>query len=112
MLEKLIQDAMAWSLLFVWLALCLAGINWKKTWPVLARGAWAPLILAMVLVALAWSQMTPDAPQFWWKLGQVSLVVAASFFCGWVQGYFGYQPVEINLEPAPSTAGAHGNGHH
>ena len=58
MLEKLIQDALGWSLVIAWLAWCLFGINWKKAWGVLAQGAWAPLVLAMVLVALAWSQMT------------------------------------------------------
>jgi hypothetical protein len=109
MAEKLVQDAMGWLLIF-WLAWCLFGINWRKAWTVLAQGAWAPLVLAMILAALAWSQMTPDAPYFWKKLGQVTLVVAASFFCGWVQGYFGWQPVEVNLEPV--TSPAHGHHHH
>ncbi len=112
MLEKLVQDAMGWSLLIVWLGLCLFGINWRKTWAVLAQGAWAPLLLGMVLVAMAWSQMTPAAPRFWWKLGQVSLVVIASFFCGWVQGQLGWQPVEINLEPATPAANGNGQVHH
>jgi hypothetical protein len=107
MFEKLVEDAMSWSLLIVWLALCLFGINWRKVWPVLAQGAWAPLILAMVFVALAWSQMTTAAPRFWWKLGEVTLVVAASFFCGWVQNYFGWQPAEINLEPTPHSPDTH-----
>jgi len=105
--EKLVQDALGWSLLIFWLAWCLFGINWKKAWAVLAQGAWAPLVLAMILVALAWSQMTPSAPRFWWKLGEVTLVVAASFFCGWVQGYFGWQPTEVNLEPVMSAADGH-----
>ena len=107
MFEKLVEDAMSWSLLIVWLALCLFAINWKKVWPILAQGAWMPLTLTMVLVALAWSQMTPAAPHFWWKLGGVTLVVVASFFCGWVQIYFGWQPAEINLEPAPHAPDGH-----
>jgi hypothetical protein len=107
--EKLIQDAMSWSLLIVWLALCLFGINWKKVWPVLAQGAWAPLVLAMILVALAWSQMTPATIHFWQKLGLVSVLVAASFFCGWVQNYFGWQPADINLEPVEPAADGHGH---
>jgi hypothetical protein len=110
-LEKLIQDALGWSLVIAWLAWCLFGINWKKAWGVLAQGAWAPLVLAMVLIALAWCQMTPAAPQFGWKLLQVSVVVAASLFCGWVQGYFGWQPAEISLEPPAQAANAHGHGH-
>jgi hypothetical protein len=109
-LEKLIHDALGWSLVIFWLAWCLFGINWKKTWGVLAQGAWAPLVLAMVLSALAWSQMTPGTPHFAWKLLQVSLVVLASLFCGWVQGYFGWQPAEISLEPP--TQVEHEHGHH
>ena len=112
MLEKLIQDALGWSLVIAWLAWCLFGINWKKAWGVLAQGAWAPLVLAMVLIALAWSQMTPAAPQFWLKLFQVCLVVAASFFCGWVQGYFHWEPAEISLEPAAHVAEGHEVVHH
>ncbi len=111
-LEKLIQDALGWSLVIAWLAWCLFGINWKKAWGVLAQGAWAPLVLAMVLVALAWSQMTPEAPDFWWKLLQVCLVVVASFFCGWVQGYFHWEPAEINLEPPAHGVNGHGAVHH
>jgi hypothetical protein len=112
MAEKLIQGALGWSLLIVWLAVCLFGINWKKTWAVLAQGAWAPLLLAMVLSALAWSQMTPASPRFWWRLGLVSLIVVASFLCGSVQGYFGWQPAEINLEPTTPEATGHGHEHH
>jgi hypothetical protein len=112
MLEKLIQDALGWSLVIAWLAWCMFGINWKKAWGVLAQGAWAPLVLALVLIALAWSQMTPAAPQFWWKFLQVCLVVAASLFCGWVQGYFGWEPAEISLEPPAHAVNGHGTAHH
>ena len=112
MLEKLIQDALGWSLVIFWLAWCLFGINWKKAWGALAQGAWAPLVLAVILIALAWSQMTPAAPDFGWKLMQVSAVVAASLFCGWVQGYFGWQPAEISLEPPAQVEHAHEHGHH
>ena len=111
-LEKLIQGALGWSLVIFWLALCLFGINWKKMWGVLAQGAWAPLVLAMVLIALAWSRMTPEAPQFWWKLFQVCLVVAASFFCGWLQGYFHWEPAEISLDPPTHTTDTHTVVHH
>jgi hypothetical protein len=112
MLEKLIQDALSWSLVIVWLAWCLFGINWKKAWGVLAQGGWAPLVLVMVLIALAWSQMTPAAPDFWPKLLVVGLVVAASFFCGWVQEYFHWEPAEISLEPPAYAVNGHEHGHH
>jgi hypothetical protein len=111
-LEKLIQDALGWSLVIFWLALCLLGINWRKAWFVLAQGAWAPLVLIMVLVALAWSRMTPEAPQFGWKLLQVSLVVVASLFCGWLQGYFHWEPAEITLEPPADAVDGHAVVHH
>jgi hypothetical protein len=117
-LEKLIQDALEWSLLIVWLAWSLWGINWKKVWPVLAQGAWVPLVLVLALAALVWSRLVPgecvllglwDIPNFWWQLGDVCLIVAATFFCGWLQGVMGWQPAEINLEPQASAASAHGS---
>ncbi len=118
-LEKIIQDALAWSLLIVWLAWSVWGINWKRVWPVLAGGAWVPLVLVMVLAALVWSQMVPGeceflglwvVPNFWWQLGEVSLIVAAMLFCGWLQGILAWEPAEVCLEPPAPTA--HGPGNH
>jgi hypothetical protein len=118
-LEKLVQDALAWSLLIVWLAWSLWGINWKKVWPVLAQGAWVSLVLVIVLVALVWSQMYPgeceflglwQIPNFAWQLAAVGMVVAATLFCGWLQGVMSWQPAEISLEPPAATA--HGQGNH
>jgi hypothetical protein len=117
-LEKLIQDALAWSLVIVWLAVSLWGINWRKVWPVLAQGAWVPLVLVMVLAALVWSQITPGElqflglwwiPNFWWQLAGVGLIVAATLFCGWLQGILGWQPAEIELEPPTQALPTHGN---
>lgn len=97
------------ALLLFFLAWCLWGINWQKAWPVLARGAWAPLGLLLITVALAWSQLLPSAcdclaivtvPNFWWQLGAVGLFAAIALFCGWLQGVFGWAPPEIQLEPA------------
>jgi hypothetical protein len=110
--EKLIQDALGWSLVIAWLAWCLFGINWKRAWGVLAGGAWMPLVLLLILVSLAWAEMTPEKPAFFEKLAIVCLVAAATLFCGWVQGYFSWEPAEMELEPAVEPANAHGHGHH
>jgi hypothetical protein len=105
--------------LIAWVAWWLWGVNWKKTWRVLGDGAWAPLLLMMLMVALVWSRLDPadcsclhlfTVPTFWWQLGQVSLLVAVAFLCGWLQGVFGWTPEEINLEP-PVHAG-YDHGHH
>jgi hypothetical protein len=121
LLAPLWQFLLAWLLLVVWIVWWLFGVNWRKAWGVLAEGAWMPLVLLMIVGALAWSQMVPSdctclvlvtVPNFWWQLGAVGLLVAVTLFCGWLQGVMGWTPEEINLEPPPSPAGAHGHGHH
>ncbi len=119
---ELLVLAVRYSPLIAWVAWWLWGVNWKKLWPVLGRGAWAPLVLIMVAAALAWSRLAPSScdclgivtiPNFWWQLGCVSLIVALTFLCGWVQEYFGWAPVEINLDPpAPMAHGHAAHGHH
>jgi hypothetical protein len=49
----------AWSLLIVWVVWWLWGVNWRKVWPVLAGGAWAPVVLLLLVGALVWSQIAP-----------------------------------------------------
>jgi hypothetical protein len=117
----LAQLALQWSLLIVWVAWWLWGVNWRRTWPVLARGAWLPLLLLMIVGALVWSRLAPSdcnclgfvtVPNFWWQLGAVGLLAALTLFCGWVQGYFGWTPAELDLEPPGQIGhGAH-HGHH
>ena len=101
----------AWALLIVWIAWWLWGVNWKRVWPVLARGAWAPLLLLLVIVALVWSQIAPAVrlPNFWWQLGALILLLLLTLFCGWLQGVFNWAPAEIDLEPPPTHThnGAH-----
>ena len=110
---------LAWSLLLAWVAWWLLGVNWKKAWAVLAEGAWMPLLFIGVVAALAWSQMAPSdcsclgfvtVPNFWWQLGGVGLLAAATFFCGWLQGALGWTPADIDLEPAPPVG--HAPDHH
>jgi hypothetical protein len=122
-LGRLIGDlgrvAFSWSLLLFWLAWWLWGVNWKKAWGVLAQGAWAPLLLIMLIGALVWSQVSPSdcnclgfttVPNFWWQLGSVGLLAAVTLGCGWLQGVFGWTPAEWNLDP-PAVGHGHGHGH-
>jgi len=107
---------MHWSLLLAWLAWWLWAVNWSKLWPLLARGAWAPVVLLMIVSALVWSQIAPSdcnclafvsVPNFWWQLGGVGLLGAVTLMCGWLQGVFGWQPAEISLHPPVTTVHAH-----
>ncbi len=117
----LLQLALSWALLIAWIAWWLWGVNWKKTWSVLAQGAWMPVVLLVVAGALAWSQMAPSdcswlgiitIPNFWWQLIAGSLLLGVTLFCGWLQGVFNWAPAEIDLEPPTSAASADGHGHH
>jgi hypothetical protein len=102
-----------WILLILWVVWWLGGVNWRKLWPELARGAWAPLTLLVLVAALVWSRFAtpPDlvahlgVPGFWWYLALTGLIVALALFCGWLQGVLHWQPAEINVEPPPVTHG-------
>ncbi len=117
LLKELILLGLQWSLLLAWIAWWLLGVNWSKAWPVLAKGAWAPVVLLMLIAALVWSSIAPGAlslsgallPNFWWQLGAITLLVAVTLFCGWLQGVFGWQPAEISLEPPVTTVHTHGH---
>jgi hypothetical protein len=107
-----------WWLVLFWLAWALVGVNWTKAWSWLAKGAWAPAVLILVVMALIWSRVAPSScnclgfmtvPNFWWQLGAVGLIAAITLLCGWLQGILGWTPPEISLEPPAQTA--HGNGH-
>lgn len=115
----LLALGLTWSLLLAWMAWWLWGVNWPKTWKVLGQGAWAPLVLIMIVAALVWSRIAPGectclgivaVPNFWWQLGGIGLLAASTLFCGWLQGLFGWTPAEINLDP-PAPA-HHGHDHH
>jgi hypothetical protein len=105
-----------WTLLIAWLAWWLWAVNWRRAWTVLAEGAWAPLVLLIILAARVWASLDPggrtlfgflSVPSFWWQLGAVGLLVAVTLFCGWLQIVLGWSPEEINLEPPPPAAPAH-----
>jgi hypothetical protein len=98
----------------LWCAWWLWAVDWKKAWPVLAQGAWAPVVLLGLLGALVWSRISPSEcdclavvriPNFWWRLGGVAALAATALFCGWLQGRLGWAPAEVDLEPPPEAPG-------
>jgi hypothetical protein len=98
-----------WALVIAWVAWWLFAVDWKKAWPVLARGGWAPAVLLVIVTALAWSRLdaTPtEQGDFWWRLAYVSGLAALALVCGWLQGVFGFELPEISVEPV----GEHGPG--
>src|SRR5204863_3160687 len=87
-------------------AYCLFAINWKKMWPTLREGAWVPLVLVLLLVAMVWAQIRPRTipvagvfviGNFWWQLAIVGLFAALGLFCGWVQERYSWTPQEVSV---------------
>jgi len=109
-----------WLVWIVWIAVCLWGINWKKTRHVLAVGGWAPALLLILLVAIVWSRLVMSRgpsfiplPNFWWQLIYVTGLAGMAMICGWLQTVFHWTPHDINLDPpAPAHGDGHGHAHH
>lgn len=103
----------------LWMAFWLWAVNWKKVWPVLADGAWAPCVLLGLVIALAWSRVVPVShdflgftlPNFWWQLGCVIALAACALFSGWLQAQLGFTPMEVAVEPAAGHDHGHDDGH-
>jgi hypothetical protein len=107
------------GLFVVW---CLWGVNWRRAWPVLADGGWAPLVLIALMAAFVWSRVWPSTaivvglipvPNVLWQLEAVGMLVGVALFCGWVQTRLGWFHAEIDLDPPahgpdPHHAAAHG----
>lgn len=113
--------ALRWSLLIAWVAWWLWAVNWRKAWAVLAEGAWVPAVLLVILVAMVWSQLAPSdyeglgfmrVSNFWWQLVAVGFWTGVALFCGWLQGVFAWEPVEVPVEPPAHAEVAHGAAHH
>ena len=108
--------------LLVWVLWWLLAVNWRKAWPMLADGGWAPLVLLMVMTSMAWAMIDARpcnclgfmvVPNGWWQLGYVSTLVALALVCGWLQGYFALTPADIPIEPPPEEHAHHdGHAHH
>jgi len=120
LVAALLAVALRWWVVIAWIAWWTFGVNWQKTRAVLKQGAWAPLVLLMLVIALVWSRVAPasltsefvNIPNFWWQLGAVALLVAFTFLCGVVQDALGWTPPEINLNPPADTGADHAHGHH
>ena len=109
--------ALHWWFILLWIAWWLWGVNWHKAWPVLARGAYVPLALLVVLAALAWSQIAPSTgifagvitlPNFWWQLVACAGLAATALFCGWLQGILRWSSADIPVDPPAHVE----HGHH
>jgi hypothetical protein len=105
----------------LWCAWWLWGVNWIRLWPALAKGAWLPAVLLAAIAAIVWAQIEPSQCDFlglatiangWWQQGIVALFLALALFCGWLQGYFGWMPEEISLEPPLEHDHGHAQAHH
>jgi hypothetical protein len=106
-------------LLAIW---CVAAVDWRRLWPVLAAGGWAPLVLIGIMVGavalMIWPksiELTPGwmIPIGMWQFGGAGLLVCLVLFCGWVQTRIGYAPPVIDLDEPSHAAGGHDDhGHH
>ncbi len=113
---ELLQLTSSFSLLIVWVVWWLLAVNWKRMWPVLGRGAWAPLLILGVFSAFVWSRIQPMScscglGNFWWQLGFVGLLMGVALICGWLQGLLGWAPPEVDLNPPTAAHDAHGHHH-
>jgi uncharacterized YccA/Bax inhibitor family protein len=116
------EGLLALAAVLAWYAFWLWAVNWQKAWKVLGQGGWVPLVLLIVVGTAAWSQVVQtrysflggvSVPSFVWQLCVVLLFVGLALFCGWLQGYFGIQTIEVELEPPPVAHGHdHGHGQH
>jgi hypothetical protein len=116
----LLEFALHYALLIAWVAWWLWGVNWKKAWPILAGGGWVPLVLLMTVAALVWSRIAPASynflglvtlPNMLWQFGAVCGLVALTLFCGWLQGYFGWGPPDLDPNPPEASHAAHAEAH-
>jgi hypothetical protein len=120
LLGMILAFAGRYILIITWVVWWLWAVNWQRCWEALARGAWASIVLLMLMAALVWSRLehapceclvVVTIPNFWWQLGEVALLGAIALFCGWLQGVFHWTPAEIDLAP-PVHGFEHVHEHH
>jgi hypothetical protein len=123
-LSPLLQNASSVVLFLLpgglWVAWCLGCVNWKKTWPVLADGAWVGVILLILIAALVWSKIEASSyilfdtliiPNFWWQFSIVIVITLVALFCGWLQMVLRWTPMEVAVEPTDDHEPADAHGH-
>lgn len=105
--------------LLLWMAFWLFAVNWKKVWPTLAEGAWAPCVLLGLISAFVWSRIDPRSfdllglvavHNFWWQLGFIAFLFGSALFAGWLQAVLHYSPIEVAVEPPAHHDHGHGHG--
>jgi hypothetical protein len=104
----------------VWWLLC---VDWKKLWPVLGLGGWAPAVLLVLMAGAAWARLCPgdlawsgySLPAPAWQFGAAVGLACLAMICGWLQGVIGWKPPEFPVHPPAGEHGhahAHGHVHH
>ena len=114
-----LRFAVPWLPVLAWVAWWLWGVNWRRLWPTLRQGAWAPILLLAFLVALVWTFVSPGPytllgltlPGFWWQAAAVVLLLVLAACCGWVQVVYGWCPQEAPLQVAPAQSQEHHHDH-
>lgn len=115
--HRVLLNLLPAGILAIW---CLFAVNWRKAWPVLAAGGWAPLVLIGIMGAAVWSVVVPQSlhipqigvvPSGIWHFLAAGMLVGLVLFCGWVQSRWGYSPEEFNLDE-PAHHHHHDHGHH
>lgn len=105
------------GVLVVWF---LLAVDWKKAWPVLAAGGWAPLVLIALMGAAVWSFVVPGSIQLpvigsissgVWHFIAAAFLVGVVLFCGWLQSRSAYAPPEFNLDEPAHHHGEHEHHH-
>ncbi len=94
----------------VFTAWCLWAVNWRKMWPVLAAGAWVPMVLVGIMAAVVWTHVFPSnvlvlgfipVANGLWQLGAVAVLIGVALTCGWLQTRYGWYPPDISFDPPP-----------
>lgn len=127
-LQSILQFVLALVPWVLWTLFWLLAVDWKKLWPVLGQGAWAPVVLLILVSSMVWASIEPGpcdclgfvtVPAVWWHLGGVCALAGLAFIGGWLQGTWGLAPREIEIDPPASDDhhahdghGGHGHDHH
>ncbi|MER3416658.1 MAG: hypothetical protein C4297_10660 [Gemmataceae bacterium] len=100
----------------VWIGWWLLAADWRRLWPVLGKGAWAPVVLLILIIGLAWSAIVPAdfvvfgvvvIPVGLAQLSAVAGWVAIALFCGWLQRVWGIEPAGLDFESVEQTSPGH-----
>jgi hypothetical protein len=100
----------------LWIAWWLWCVDWRKLWPTLGSGAWAPAVLLVAMGGVVWGRLDPRdltwpgfyVPSMAWHVLAAICLGCLAMICGWLQGVFGWVPPEFPVHP---PALAHGHGH-